>query len=140
MIKWILIISSPFSYFDNTAMQRLYAFWPSLEVDVLNENEPEKNNEEEHREEGQTAIHGEQQQAAGGDSSSRSSRPHTPRGKSPGSARIGSMSVEGSRSLSAAEGQMIEAVCCVRLVWPDRHKTNKIFREPDFYEPNINCI
>ena len=75
-------------------MQRLYAFWPSLEVDVLNENEPEKNNEEEHREEGQTAIHGEQQRAAGGDSSSRSSRPHTPRGKSPGSARIGSVSVE----------------------------------------------
>jgi hypothetical protein len=118
-------------------MQRLYAFWPSLEVEVLNENEPEKNNEEEDGE-GHTAIRSEQQGATGGGGSS---RPHTPRGKSPGgSAMMGSMSVERSRSPSVSDGHMIQAVCCVRLVWPDRHKTNKIFREPDFYEPNINCI
>ena len=36
--------------------------------------------------------------------------------------------------------KMVPAICNVRLVWPDHNATNKIFRIPDDFQPNINFI
>ena len=35
---------------------------------------------------------------------------------------------------------MVPVICSVQLVWPDRHSTNKLFRDPDEFQPNVNFI
>ena len=35
---------------------------------------------------------------------------------------------------------MVPVICIVQLLWPDRHSTNKLFRGPDDFQPNVNFI
>jgi hypothetical protein len=35
---------------------------------------------------------------------------------------------------------MVPVICIVQLLWPDRHSTNKLFRDPDEFQPNVNFI
>jgi hypothetical protein len=35
---------------------------------------------------------------------------------------------------------MVPAICKVQLIWLDRHSTNRLFRDPDSFQPNVNFI
>jgi hypothetical protein len=120
-----------------TALQRLYAFWPALEVEVKSEDQGggERGSERggEYAHTGHTYATPLSTTAVGG--VSMEPTPETATATAATSNRSTPMT-----NTNGLRETLVQVTCAVRLAWPDRYQTNRVFRDPDTFQPNVNCI
>ena len=111
LLRWLLlsIHSDILIVFPHLllGLQRLFAFWPQLVVEVVSDGSPVTDPKQQHSDSSTKTKRGT------GKDHEYDQNQNTP---------------------------MIPAMCCVRLLWGDRHWTSRLFREPDDFQPSINQI